>query len=213
MSAAGDPAATRAERAKLAENAPILPTHIEETARTIAQLHADHYRAATPLQRIVDRTTAQVGRPRMIAALAVVALAWMILNAGATWLGRAAWDPPPFPALETLATLVALFTALLILTTQRREDQLSAHRDRLTLELAILNDRKAAKIIQLIEELRRDAPSLANRDDREATAMSRPSDPRSMLDAVKETHDEAAAVANEPEPRIAQVGPTTRAPG
>src|SRR5271166_46880 len=37
---------------------PILPAHIEETIRSIAQLHAEHRENATPLQRAVDRVTA-----------------------------------------------------------------------------------------------------------------------------------------------------------
>jgi len=42
---------------------PILPAHIDETVQAIARLHAEHYQQSTPLQRIVDRMTALVGRP------------------------------------------------------------------------------------------------------------------------------------------------------
>src|ERR1019366_8016134 len=48
---------------------PLLPAHIEETIRSIARLHARHYQNATPLQRVVDRTTALLGRPRSIGVL------------------------------------------------------------------------------------------------------------------------------------------------
>lgn len=48
---------------------PILPTHIEDTIRAIAWLHAGHYQAATPLQPTIDRLTALVGRPRFIGVL------------------------------------------------------------------------------------------------------------------------------------------------
>jgi uncharacterized membrane protein len=46
--------------------------------------------------------------------------------------------------------------AILILTTQRREEQLSSQRGQLVLELAILNDQKSSKIIELLEEFRRE---------------------------------------------------------
>jgi len=79
---------------------------------------------------------------------------------------------------------------VLILTTQRREDQLASHREQLTLELGILSEQKAAKIIELLEEMRRDDPTLRNRVDREAVAMSTPADPQAVLDAIKDTHEE-----------------------
>ena len=76
---------------------------------------------------------------------------------------------------------------VLILTTQRRDDQLAAHREQLTLELAIIGEQKSAKIIALLEELRQDSPTLRNRVDHEAAAMSVAADPQAVLDAIKET--------------------------
>jgi uncharacterized membrane protein len=43
----------------------------------------------------------------------------------------------------------------------------------MTLELAMLGDQKTAKIIALLEELRRDHPEIVDRVDREAAEMSR----------------------------------------
>jgi len=77
---------------------------------------------------------------------------------------------------------------VLILATQRREDQLAQHRELLILELAILGEQKAAKVIQLLEESRRDNPLIRDRLDREAETMAQPADPKSVLDAIKETH-------------------------
>ena len=82
---------------------------------------------------------------------------------------------------------------MLILTTQRREDQLAGYREQLTLELAILSEQKSAKIISLLEEMRRDSPTLRNRVDEEAAAMSVAADPQAVLDAIKETDVESLA--------------------
>jgi uncharacterized membrane protein len=89
--------------------------------------------------------------------------------------------------------LSALYMTMLILITQRREDELAGHRDQLTLELGILSEQKSAKIIELLEELRRDAPDLRNRLDPEATAMSTPADPHEVLNAIKEISEESRA--------------------
>ena len=58
------------------------------------------------------------------------------------------------------------------------------------MELAILGEQKSAKIIELLEEMRRDDPSLRNRVDHEAAAMSMPADPQAVLDAIKDSHEE-----------------------
>jgi uncharacterized membrane protein len=68
-------------------------------------------------------------------------------------------DPPPFVWLQGAITTGALYVALLILTTQRREDQFSTQRGQLMLELAILNDQKSSKTIELLEESSLDDPN------------------------------------------------------
>jgi len=181
---------------------PILPAHIEETIRSIARLHADHHRTATPLQRFVDRATALVGRPRFIGIVTLFVFAWVGGNGAASLAGYAAFDPPPFAWFDGLVSLGALYIALLILTTQRREDQLAQHREQLTLELAILSEQKTAKVIELLEEMRRDNPNLRNRVDEEAAAMAIPADPQSVLNAIKETHAEAELLEEPAEPPL-----------
>jgi hypothetical protein len=42
---------------------PLIPSHIEGTIESIAQLHAEHHHNASPLQRSVDRVTGLLGRP------------------------------------------------------------------------------------------------------------------------------------------------------
>ena len=90
---------------------------------------------------------------------------------------------------------MSLYIVVLILATQRREYQLAQLREQLTLELAILSEQKTAKVIQLLEESRRDNPLIRDRVDQEAEAMAQPADPQSVLDAIKETHAEAEQIS------------------
>ena len=181
---------------------PILPAHIEDTIQAIARLHAEHYDRATPLQRVIDRMTARAGRPEFVGVLTVLVVGWMAFNLMWATLGRRPPDEPPFFWMQGVVGLAAFYMTTLILTTQRREDQLASHREQLTLELAILSEQKAAKIIELLEELRRDAPDIRDRVDPKAEAMSTPADPQAVLDAIKETHEEMLAgdAANAPLP-------------
>jgi len=170
---------------------PQLPPHIDATIQSIAQLQAEHHERATPLQRAVDAMTDQLGRPRVLGALTLVVAGWIGLNLLCPALGYRAPDPPPFAWLAGAVSLVSLYMVVLILATQRREDQLAQHRELLILELAILGEQKTAKVIELLEEVRRDNPHLRDRVDREADAMAQPADPQSVLDAIKETNAKA----------------------
>jgi uncharacterized membrane protein len=171
------------------DDAAILPAHIEETVRAIAELQAQHERRATHVLRIVDRSVRTLSRPRVIGYLTIIIVGWVALNVGLSAYGHA-FDLFPFPLLQDAGAALALYLTLLILITQRREDELTGHREQLTLELAILSEQKSAKIIQLLEELRRDMPSVHNRIDPEAEALSIPADPQAVLDAIMETHEE-----------------------
>jgi uncharacterized membrane protein len=175
---------------------PIIPSHIEETIRSIARLHAEHHQNATPLQRAVDRITALLGRPGFIGVLTIMVVGWISLNLLAAALGYRPIDPPPFPWLEGVVSLASLYMVVLILVTQRREDQLAQLREQLNLELAILSEQKTAKVIELLEESRRDNPLIHNRVDQEADVMAKPADPKTVLEAIKETDVEAQEIRN-----------------
>ncbi len=171
-----------------------LPAHIDEIVRAIAKLHAEHRRRATPLQRVVEEMTAQMGRPRFVGLLTAAIVLWIGANFTLMSLHRRAFDPPPFPWLVTVGGLMALYLTVLILTTQRREQELVELRAQLTLELAITGEQKTAKIIELLEEMRRDNPLMTDRTDAQADAMSTPSNPESVIDALRVSHEDEAAL-------------------
>ena len=115
-------------------------------------------------------------------------MGWISMNVLAAALGVRPIDPPPFSWLGGAVSLVSLYMVVLILAAQRREDQLAQRRELLILDLAILSEQKIAKVIQLLEESRRDNPLIRNRVDPEAEAMAQAADQKSVLDAIKETH-------------------------
>ena len=106
-----------------ATETPILPAHIEETVRAIARLHAEHYEQATPLQKIVDKLTARAGRPEFVALLTALVVGWIALKLILMATGRPPLDEPPFFWMQGAIGLAALDMTLLILATQRREDE------------------------------------------------------------------------------------------
>jgi uncharacterized membrane protein len=174
--------------ADISDSPPMLASHVEETVKSVARLQADHHEKATRLERSIDRTTAAIGRPGFIVALTFAVLGWIGANLFVVARGGGAIDPPPFAWLTTAIAVVSLYLVVLILATQRREDQLARRRELLILELAILSEQKTAKVIELLEEVRRDNPLIHNRVDPEADVMSRPADPKSVMHVIEKTH-------------------------
>jgi uncharacterized membrane protein len=166
-----------------------VPTHVEDTVEAIARFQATHEADASPHQRLIERVTRRAGRPAFIGLLTVLVVGWIAFNLGLAAFGRRPVDEPPFFWLQGAVTLTALYMTVLILTTQRREDKLAGLRDQLTLELSILSEQKSAKIIGLLEELRRDDPNISDRPDEHADALSTPADPNAVLDALKDTQE------------------------
>jgi len=174
------------------ETPPNLPAHIQSTIQTIADMQARHRRNATPSQRAFAVMAGIVAQAHFIGVLTLAIVLWTGGNLMAPRLGFQPWDPPPFYWLEGAVSLSALYTTVIILIAQKREDQLSALREQLTLELVILGEQKSAKAIELLELLRRDLPSVPNSSDPEASAMSKPADPMSVADALIESHESEA---------------------
>jgi uncharacterized membrane protein len=167
----------------------ILPPHIEQTVQAIARLHDAHERRATPLQRLVDRMTSLVARPAFIGATIMTVGVWIVANLLLRRLVGWSFDRPAFAWLQGAGQLTALIVMTLVLISQRRKDELSELREQLTLELAITTEQKTAKLIALMEEMRRDDPALANRVDSQADEMSTAADPETVHEAFKGARD------------------------
>lgn len=161
------------------------PDHVGEAVRSVAQLHSKHRSRATTPQRWVNWIAALMARPGFITLVGIVVTVWISANLLANGVGLQAIDLPAFPWLQGVAHLFSLFLVMLVLVAQKHEDELNAHRDTLTLELAILSERKIAKVIQLLEELRSDSPHVQDRVDPQAEQMAEPADAEVVLAAVQ----------------------------
>ena len=173
---------------------PILPAHMSDTISAIAKLHADHERAASPIQRLIERTTEWLGKPRFLGEFTLFVAGWVSIVGLQMKFYGSSFDPPPFNLLQGILTVLAVYITALILSTQRRAGQLASHREQLTLELATLAEQKSAKTIALLEEIRRDNPLLPNRLDEDADAMAQTADPESVLRSIINTQEELREV-------------------
>ncbi len=167
--------------------------HVEANVQRMAELHAKHTGGVPFLQKVTLATTSRLGRASTVAVTVALLVGWAGYNIVAPRFGARAFDPAPFSLLSVAASVVALFTTLLILVTQRREEELARHRAQLTLHLVALSEQKIAKVIDLLEEQRRENPMLPTRDDHEAKDMAQASDPDHVLNRIIETHEQSEA--------------------
>ncbi len=77
----------------------------------------------------------------------------------------------------------------MVLATQSWQGRSAQMRSHLDLQINLLAERKIAKLIQLVEELRVDLPMVRNRQDLVAEAMQCATDTRAMVDAIAHHED------------------------
>jgi uncharacterized membrane protein len=119
-------------------------------------------------------------------AVLVFSLAWMAFNLSCPRFGIAPFDPPPFQWLEMLVSFVALVTTTVVLIAQNRQARFEQQRAHLDLQVNLLTEQKVAKVIHLLEELRRDLPMVKDRHDPQATSMQERTDTARLASALDE---------------------------
>ncbi len=138
----------------------------------------------------MEAVAAFLGRPLFLYLTQAVVLLWVVVNLLLRVHGARLYDAPPFPWLQGLIGLGALLLTIVVLITQNRQGKLAERRAQLDLQVSLSSEQKIAKLIALVEELRRDLPSVKNRIDPEAEAMSEAADPHAVLEALEERLEE-----------------------
>ncbi|GAA5531880.1 DUF1003 domain-containing protein [Deinococcus aluminii] len=157
---------------------------IEENIVVNEVLQARAEESLTRLHRPIEQIGALVGRPVFVASFLALCVLWMAVNLAVKWEGRAAWDEPPFYWMQGVIGLLGLLVATTVLVAQARQGQINEQRAQLALQIALLTEQRSAKIIELLEELRRDLPNVHNREDLEAAVMMQASDPAAIVEAL-----------------------------
>ena len=171
-----------------------LPDHVDETVQAIARLRAAHARSATPMERLLESVMAFLGKPAFAGLLTLVIAGWIGVDYWRAGAGYGWFDSPPFQFLSAILALMAVYMMAVVLIAQRRAQTLADHREQLVLQLALVNDQKTAKLIALLEELRRDDPLVRDRTDDHAEQLTRPADPEAVIEAIRDSDPRAAAV-------------------
>jgi uncharacterized membrane protein len=159
---------------------------ISDNIGAVLDFYTHEDRKITRSQRILERISLFIGQPVFLAFVLVFVVLWMLGNAMLRESGRAQFDPAPYFWLQGIVGLGALLTATVVLTKQNRLARLAEQRAHLDLKVTLLTEQKTAKLIDLLEELRRDLPNVKDRHDPEAVALQKSMSPDSVLAALHE---------------------------
>lgn len=162
-----------------------------QIGQNIAAVHDFYTREESrrsPSQRHVEVISDFVGRPAFVLVIVSFVFLWIGINLIWLVLHRVPFDEPPFIWLQGILGLSSLLTTAVVLIKQNRIAKLSEQRDHLDLKIIMLIEQKAAKLIDLMEELRRDLPNVKNRPDLGAVVMQAAMSPERVLAALDEEH-------------------------
>ena len=103
---------------------PPLSEQIDQNVESMIALQQRDWEHVSPWQRRVERVGRFVARPSYVVGLLLLTAAWIVLNLVFPMVGRAAFDPFPFPLLDGVLTLCALLTSTVVLIAQGRQSKL-----------------------------------------------------------------------------------------
>ena len=164
---------------------------VDKDVGTIVDMRIRAERDVNRHQRLIERVTQNLGRPRFFYIIVLFVVLWISINIFATQLGLPFHDSPPFSFLQGIISLSALLMTTVVLITQNRQNKLAEERRHLDLQVSLLIERKVSKVIDQLDQLRRDAPGVEHQHDPQAEAMKENVNPHDVLSSLNQSLEKA----------------------
>ena len=167
-----------------------LSSSAKENLEVLAGIYEREDSRVSGVRLVIERISAFFGSPAYFAFAVVFIVGWVLVN---TWGADAGWkyvDEPPFFWLQGIVSSNALLLTVAVLIRQNRMAQLAEHRAHLDLQINLLTEQKATKILQIVDELRRELPALRGQSDAEVEELVKPADAHAILHEIKRLDDE-----------------------
>jgi uncharacterized membrane protein len=179
------PSPVSSARADRAPTPGSLSDQITQNVEGVLSIQRREWEMRSSSQRRVETLSRLIGRPAYLVVILCFAAVWVVVNLNS--FGRfIPFDPPPFPLLEGLLTLIALITTTIVLIAQNRQTKVEQQHMHLDLQVNLLTEQKVTKLIRLVEELRRDLPMVKDRQDSHAAVLQEGADTSQVLHAIEE---------------------------
>ncbi|HYE65778.1 MAG TPA: DUF1003 domain-containing protein [Pyrinomonadaceae bacterium] len=169
----------------------------------VAQMQRKVSEARTLQGRIADLITEFSGSMAFVYLHAIWFSVWILLNVGLIQLPYVSeFDPYPFGLLTLIVSLEAIFLATFVLISQNRLAEASERRAELDLQVNLLAEQKATKVLEMLDQITRQLDGMGSRfnfvPDPEVEALKVSPEPQEVLQVIEETvKDETEDVKEE----------------
>lgn len=167
----------------------------EENLAAVLDFYASESSKLSRAQRILEHIVRVNGQPVFLLMTVLFVVVWIAGNGLLGLFQQQAFDPLPYHLLHGIVSLGALVTATMVLIKQERLGRLAEQRDHLDLKVMLLTEQKAAKLIELMEELRRDLPNVRDRLDSGAAVLKQPLSPEVVLATLEQPLSGTAGIS------------------
>ena len=168
---------------------PAIPGSANSNIDAIADIYDWHEQQLSPTQLFIERASLFFGRPVYLIGVVAFIVCWIAGNLLALALHRKPIDEPPFFILQGLVTLNAFVITVAVLIRQTRMGKMAERHAHLDLQVNLMTDEKASKILTLLEQLQTEVSSVRRAPDPEMDELKRPIDAQAMLSAIETKHN------------------------
>ncbi len=166
-----------------------LPDPIGKSIEAIVELHTQEIQNLSTHQRLLEKSAQFFEKSEFLYSL-LIGLAIWICGSALNDTEVLFFKFPNFSWNEHGLDAAALLISTGVIIRQTRQEKFAEQRSQLMLQLNLLSERKIAKVITLLEELRTDLPNVVNRYDSEAAIMQDATDPIQVLKSLQENIDQ-----------------------
>jgi uncharacterized membrane protein len=125
-------------------------SHLQEQIELVARHEQEFVHRRTGSERVGDALGASIGSLWFVGVHVCWISAWIVLNVSPA---TRHFDPSPFPLLDTIVAIEAIFLASFIVMRQNRMSRRAEERDHLILQILILAEREITAVLGIERQL------------------------------------------------------------
>lgn len=165
---------------------------VRKNTAAIAEMQRQVTEARTLGGRIADGITDFTGSMVFVYVHIVWFAVWILLNIGLIHIPHVSeFDKFPFSLLTMIVSLEAIFLSTFVLISQNRLACASEKRAELDLQVNLLAEQKATKVLEMLDQITKELDSMGNRfnfkPDPEVQALKVSPEPQEVLQVIEET--------------------------
>ena len=124
----------------------------EGNIQAIAQMEEEALKQRTSSERVSDLIVKFIGSMNFVVLHLAFFLIWFAVNTGLV-PGIQPFDPFPFGIMTLIVSAEGVFLAIFILISQNRMTRLADQRAHLNLQISLLSEKEATKMLLLLQEV------------------------------------------------------------